>query len=114
MKRVVTGFFLPLFIFLSCGYTQLYAQSLREEAVSMPRHFIKAHLPADNAQHPIDATAIENEEDDQPTGKKIIDNNATPALTYSHYNSEPGLQISSTCENTPSSPGYILFRVFRV
>ena len=114
MKRVVTGFFLPLFIFLSCGYTQLYAQTLREEAVFTPRTFIKAHLPADNAQHPIDATAIENEEDDQPTGKKIIDNNAAPTLTYSLNYSELGLQISRSYANTSSSPGYILFRVFRV
>ena len=114
MKRVVTGFFLPLFVFLTCGYTQLYAQSLREQAVFTHNHFIKAHLPADNAQHPIDAPAIENEEDDQPTGKKVLENNSLSTLTYSINFFQQRLPFSNAYANTSTSPGYILFGVFRV
>ncbi len=114
MKRVVTGFFLPLFVFLSCGYTQLYAQSFREEAIFAPKYLIKADLPTDKAQHPIDATAIE-EEDDQPTSsKKIIENSSATAPTSIHNYLVQRLPFSKSFVNTSSSRSYILLRVFRV
>jgi hypothetical protein len=115
MKRVLIGFFLSLFIFLSGGYTQVYAHSLRQSIVFSPKQIVRASLPGtDKVHHGIDATAIE-EEDDQPTSsKKYIDHSAVTVPIYSSSTTVQCLPISKSSANTLCSRSYILFRVFRI
>jgi hypothetical protein len=115
MKRVVTGFILSLFLFLCAGYTQVYAGSFGNGAFFTPDEVVQASLPGtDKISHSIDATAIE-EEDDQPTSsKKYLDSSPVTIHTYPSSATVQDLSSGKSYANTLCSRSYILLRVFRI
>ena len=115
MKRVVIGFFLSLFLFLASGY-HLYAQGLQECASYVPVTLLTpVHPVTDKRLYNIDATTIEEQDDDTSASRKFLDSRPvliTPTHCV-HYNTGR-LESSRPSPNIPPSRCFILLRVFRI
>lgn len=116
MKRVVIGFFLSLFLFLFSGYTQLYAKGVQDCASYVPATLLTpVHPVTDKRLYNIDATTIEEQDDDTSMSRKFLD--SRPVLTTPtycvHYNIM-SLESSRPTPNIPPSRCFILLRVFRI
>jgi hypothetical protein len=117
MKRIVTGFFLSLFFFLFSGYTQLYAQRFQQDCASyVPVTLLTpVHPVTDKRLYNIDATTIEEQDDDTSMSRKFPD--SRPILitpTYCVPYDVKGLESSRLSPSIPSSRCFILLRVFRI
>ena len=116
MKRVVLGFFLSLFLFLFSGYTQLYAQGLQDCPSYGPVALLApVHPITDKRLYNIDATTIEEQDEDTSMSRKFLD--SRPILnTPTHcvlYNIK-SLESSRPSPRPPSLRCIILLRVFRI
>jgi len=115
MKRVVIGFFLSLFLFLSSGYSQLYARGMEECDSYIPAKVLKCSLPGtEKTLYNIDATAIEEEDDDTSSSKKYLESRLCLTTTKQFVNDNvKNLELSGPSQSI-SPRCFILLRVFRI
>jgi len=115
MKRLLISFFLLLFIFLSSGYSQLYAHSLKENESATPKKiFRSSHPGTGEAKFIVDAReVVEEEDDDNNSSRKFLD---SCIITFDHfYNaSAHSLHFCRPLSSTISHNRNILYQVFRV
>ncbi|MEI9921986.1 MAG: hypothetical protein WDO14_24805 [Bacteroidota bacterium] len=116
MKRVVIGFFLFLLLFLSGGYTQLYAHGVQDRANYIPVKFLTpVHPVTDKRLYNIDATTIEEQDDNTSASRRLLD--CRPVLYTPSYFVDytiMSLESSRPSPSTPSSRCFVLLRVFRI
>jgi hypothetical protein len=116
MKRVAIGFFLSLFLILSGGYSQLYAQGLEECMNFVPfTQIAPIHPVTDKRLYNIDATTVEEQDDDTSASKKLLDSRL-PIITLKFFAdySVRSLETSWPSPSIPSKRYFILLRVFRI
>ncbi len=116
MKRVVIGFFLSFFLFLSGGYTHLYAQGVQDHANYVPVKFLTpVHPVTDKRLYNIDATTIEEQDDDTSSSRKLLDSRPVfHAPSYVVDYNIRSLESSRPSPSTPSSRCLLLLMVFRI
>ena len=118
MKRVLIGFFLILFLFLTSGYSQLLAQSWREARTLVPTKHINASEPgAPQGKFIVEKEPAEGEEDSNTSSsKKYLDSGDVffaPEFFAHHSVSSLPSGIPAVAY-TITSNRYIILRVFRL
>lgn len=117
MKRLLIGFFLILFIFLSSGYSQLYAHSLKENESATPVKVLKSSHPGTGeAKFIVDAKeAVEEEDDDNNSSKKYLDSRSCLIAFDQIFSANAQcLPICKPHNSLQFSSRYVLFSVFRI
>ena len=117
MKRVLIGFFLLLFLFLTSGYSQLLAQSWREARTLVPtKHLSQSNPGSAQGKFIVEKEPAEGEEDNNTIStKKYLD---LGDVFFAPDFFIPQNVVSMPSDNSDASilpcNRHIIYQVFRV